>query len=263
MPEMLNKALIRLFTDSVNIKPDYEVRDNKYDKKLVVYDNYINKINHSSVDYDKYPDQISSFLNKTVNIRLRIYNYANSKISNTVSSGRPADDRPFEVIPDRPDDLDFTFYEYKDMLILRFDKVEPYRVIAMTKDCKYLVIGSSTPNEEGYVFMSQVSIYPMQFDNLLNPGRTIYGYFKSEDNKYREAVVLAINEKDPFDAIIAEYIDDTVRFVLSDEVYFEYDNMPDQNYTDKKTVDFIARYRKQYLEDKILYNTTEIIDIIR
>ena len=260
MPEIIDKYLLSNFIDSVSVKPDYkEDLENIYGK---VYDTYVNKIYNSHIDYNKYPEQNTSFLNTLVNIKIRILQSGNSKIERVPSIGRPEDDVAFSIPEERPDDIDFSYFTYKDVLVLRFDKEEPYRMIGITKDCKYMIISSSKPNEEGYEFMSLVAEYPMQNQLLIKYGRTMYDYFKSEETKYRNAAILSINEKSPFNGIIVEYLeDDSARFILSDELAFNYNEEPEENIVLELTESELANYRKQAIKDKILYPTSDIIDI--
>ena len=215
---------------------------------------------------DTFPEQITELIGTTVNvkyaneytcnIKTALEKPASRKVGDETISLRPEDDHQF-LEPrelNGPDFIDARDVWDIDVTILRADKVEPYVFIGISWNFDIVVISSTRENEMmHYTFLDEVTVYPMQYNEFF--GLNIITHYMNDefvnDTRY-DAKLLRLDKTEPNNAVIMEYIDDdTVRFVLGDEVT-AIDNEPfdPENYI---TTQMIPEYRAGLLEGKNLY----------
>ena len=214
-----------------------------------------------------YPAQNQNLVAQIVEIKYRNYYRVNTKEvleqpAITEKDGvkislRPHDDTQFLEPIELPDiDMDSKDVWEDEFLILRADLDEPNVLIAISLDCSVILVGSTKTNElHHYDFIDNIYIYPLQKNEFFNvPIQTHYMNDKFVGDVYYNAIALRVDDVDPAEAIIMEYLDEeTVRFVLADEVtVIDNNDVDDEDYVN----DFnIADYRKNLLEGKIIYGT--------
>lgn len=176
------------------------------DKLLHLYTRHTNlSIPYSDyVGYDKFPEQNKDMLGKIITIKY--YNIDHYK------------DTYNEKEDTNKDDI-YT----ADCIVLRFDIVEPYRLITISRDGCYIFISDSRKYD------TVVAQYPVQMSEYIG--------VKVKDQyagvlKEIDAVTLRVDDGEPCYSVIMEYIGDKIRFVLGDECFSKL-----QNYIDGGSID--------------------------
>lgn len=142
------------------------------------------------IKYKKYPEQDSQFVGKTISIRLRHLDEAENKdvdppVSNIVVA---------------------------KCKVLRCDKTEPFTMIAVTEDYKYILVGKV----EHFLNKSIVFKYPDQLTNYI--GLWYSDQYFAEIDEREGAIIRCDNGEPCYTVLMERYLDGTVRFVLGDEV---------------------------------------------
>lgn len=142
----------------------------------------------------KYPAQDKSKLGTTVSMKFR----------NRYESDTFHDDPG----PEHFEPSDDIFEE--DFLVLRFDIIEPYKLIAINSDYSVILVSDSREYE------NMVHIYPKQIEEYL--GLYMHDQYIRTPDVIIKSVLLRCDSTEPCHSVIAEfYTGNTVRFVLGTE----------------------------------------------
>lgn len=199
-----------------------------------------------------FPKQNKELLNTTVTLQYRDRYIADRESVNVPATNRPKDDIMFTKADIKDGDENILFSG--NFRILRADISEPYRYIAISLDYKHLFAGKMTKDGEIDTEIYPVSMFQMsEYIGLI----TTNMYFAKLD--LVDAIVLSVNNGEPTDAVIMEYIDkksNTVRFVFGDECF-----SPIKGYLDlefkKQKLDTLEELREYSLNRTI----TEIMQL--
>lgn len=213
------------------------------------------------IDKETYPTQNSDLIGTKVLVKYTNFYRCNEKealeepaVSADGKSLRPHDDNQHLfpiIIPDI--DIDSKDFWEEEFTVLRADLDEPNVFIGINEDYSVILVGSTKMNEMfHYDFIDNVYVYPIQKNELYNVRlKTHYMNENYVEDFYRDAILLRIDDCDPAQAILMEYINsNTVRLILSDEI-ISIDNNED-GYV--KNSD-IPEYRRNLLEGKTIYGT--------
>lgn len=219
----------------------------------------------------EFPEQNKQLLNTIVTLQYRNRYIADKRSVNIPSCGRPKDDIPFieAGISTGDDNIIFS----NDFRILRADITKPYKYIAISVDYKDIIVGTMT--EEGEINKEIYPVTMFQMSEYIGL-KTINMYVGKLD--LTEAVVLSIDNGEPCNAVIMEYIDkntNIVRFVLGDECFSVIDGYIDTDFKVKElnTLEDLRKYdinrsiieisdlRKYLLSDIIIYGSNEVSNI--
>ena len=202
---------------------------------MVPYSDYVN--GHT------FPAQISELLGTKIKLTYRNHYIYDTKLLHApaitrrygeIMSSRPADDD--ELIPEEGyDDPTDTFTD--DFFVLRADKVEPFRLIAINSDCSILVINSTEKDEnDEYKFSTLISEYPVQLNDYIGLG--VYSQYAG-DVRELKAVSLRVDGGEPCYSVLLEFLGSSgeIRFLLGDEcihrLYDYYDINGSRDYDGK------------------------------
>lgn len=209
----------------------------------------------------KYPTQNEQLINTTVTLKYRDRYISDKDSYHVPSSGRPKDDAPFKKPGDMKGEEDIIFTgKFK---ILRADTSAPFIFIAVSTDYKHIVTGKT--DENGIL----AHVYPVaMFQMSEYIGLCVIDmYFGALE--LTDAVILAVDNGEPCNAVIMEYIDkdkNQVRFVLGDECFSvikgyidksfklqKLESLDDlRNYKMNRTVLECAKLREYLLKDIII-----------
>ena len=209
----------------------------KHTNKIAPYCRYIGA--------NVFPEQISELLNTEVTLKYRTH-YKIEMMDDEPSS-RPSDDDPFiHINPEGPEFIDpHDIYE-DQFIVVRADRTEPYRFIAMAKDySKFLVNSTKKDDNDEYLFNSTVSLYPLQNDRLI--GFMVQDEWEGEITNMN-AVTLRVDDCEPAYSVLMEFLGSSgvVRFLIGDEikanivdtyVSIDYDNKDASEHEDPIDVD--------------------------
>lgn len=216
----------------------------------------------SYISLDNYPEQLDivgtkveiSYRNRNM-INLDIINMPPYIIDKTTGEriySRPEDDYPFRRREILPPEGDEKIYREK-FLVLRADAVEPFRLVAINDNYSVLLVNSTRGTEVGYEFETKISIYPVQYGELIGP--KVYTHYKY-DNVDREAYVLRADTTEThYSVLIEKVITDTeykVRYLFEDEVPAYYDEETYHNIINtriEKSHADIANVRKNIIDN--------------
>ena len=163
-----------------------------------------------AITYNTFPEQDEDMLDEIVDLKVRDeYEISYNEIRKTEPSGRPEDDRPWIEPIIGPDDEEDPYYFEIPCKIVRFDKVDPFVLIALSEDYDYVLIGDTRTYED------EVLVYPPQYLNML--GHKCYNRYNFIDEPKVEGFVIRQDAKDPSDGVIVEHIGTKTRYVLESE----------------------------------------------
>lgn len=118
--------------------------------------------------------------------------------------------------------------------VIRCDKVDPYKMVAMSNDFIFIFVLDSRHYEE------QIPIYPIQLSNLI--GVLCYNQYNYAKKEIK-AVTLRVDDGEPCYSILAEFVeDDTIRILIGDECLTRL-----SEYYYDKDADYNGRDAKKYL----------------
>ena len=226
----------------------------QYDVMLHILSRHTNlQVPYSDyVNGNIFPDQISELLNTEVTIKYRCHYNTDYNIIEKAAiitedgeeiSSRPSDDiqqlEPRELTEEEKKENPFIFSE--PFRVLRADATEPYRLIAISRDYKKIIVNSTKKDRYGnYLFETLVSEYTIQINELLG-----LGCYSQYAGKVRElkAVTLRVDATEPCYSVLMEFLGSTgmVRFILGDEaisvLYDYYDIDGSRDYEGKHAQD--------------------------
>lgn len=207
MPRQLYDLLLHQFTKHTNLQ--------------VPCSNYVRGA--------KFPDQISELLNTTVTLRYRDYYLDNNlfrgypavvkNMYGVEMNSRPSDDKALPEYQPGPDDYEVKYIQTGEFTVVRADAMEPYRLIAISKDYRRILINSTKKKEDGtYEFESIISEYPLQINTFI--GLEVYDQYVAEVDEIR-ACTLRVDASEPCYSVILEFLGSTgmIRFILGDEAF--------------------------------------------
>ena len=252
----LNDTMLHLLTRQTNLEKPYT----------------------SYITDEYFPDQITELLNTAITLKYRnhyVYSKEIYSVPATITfngrtmSSRPSDDINFTERMIGPEDFEDDYILTDLFTVLRADAVEPHVLIAINADYSVLLISSTeTDNNGEYKFNTLINEYPVQNNTLFGLAtldqfsEQLYGYSGEE----YDGVVLRVDKTEPCNTVIAEFVDDGIRYVLGDECqskvvgYYEINGsmIPKEfNYrTDINTLENIADLRKNI----IAVNTVDDVD---
>lgn len=132
---------------------------------------------------------------------------------------------------------DFGLIREDHFKVLRADKVEPYILIAVSKDYSVIVVNSTKPLENGKLeYEEKISLYPKQINELI--GLEFSDQFYAEIDEIRSCTIRVDNGESCY-SILMEILGSTgyVRFILGDEVQSKlsdyYDDKGENDYDGK------------------------------
>lgn len=180
------------------------------------------------VRFEKFPEQCPDMIGKIIDIKYRNM-YINEPPTISI-------DEPFD-----PHDI----FECKSK-VLRCDKDEPFRMISISEDYKYIFIQDSRFKNDTKL---QVPQYPIQFTQFI--GLKCHDQFPASINELN-SIILRCDNGEPCYAVIVEYLNNgTIRIVLGDEIFTKID--PGQNINNEKTEEEIILIRRNALEGRQIY----------
>lgn len=192
-----------------------------------------------------FPEQISDLLNTEVTLKYRNHYIVDDY--DRPSSGRPEDDTEWSPRPDYgPESIDQSDVFEDKFIVIRADNAEPYRLIAISKDYKMILVNSTRKNDlNEYEFINKICEYPVQDNNFF--GLEIQDQYAGEINEL-SAVSLRIDAGEPCYSVMVEFLGSTnyIRFVLGDEVFSAirdiYDIDDEYDYDNKNASDDHGEY---------------------
>lgn len=191
--------------------------DEKFLHKLTKHTN-LYKPHSNHVDSTTFPEQNVDLLNSKVVLKYRDHRIGDRDIISTSSSGRPSDDEEFvPYTEDSPDKFDpHDIYE-DEFIIIRADRTEPYRLIAVSTNYDKIVISSSKMENDKYLFEDIVVEYPIQLNEFI--GIACYDKYNNKDIPELRSVTLRVDAYEPCYSVLMELLGSTgyVRFILGDE----------------------------------------------
>ena len=177
----------------------------KHTNLCIPYSDYVNS--------DRFPQQHPLLLGNTVKIKYRDM-YIVDDLEDDIKE------------PDKYDPHDIYEAECK---VLRCDMVEPYRMICISLDYKFMFVTDFRYYEEIVVQ------YPIQYSQFI--GITTRDQYVGIIPEIK-GVTLRVDDGEPCYSIIMEYMEDNkVRFLLGDECFarfYDYYDAPDYNGRDSK-----------------------------
>lgn len=215
-----------------------------------------------------FPEQNKQLLNTIVTLQYRNRYIADKEAVNIPSSGRPKDDISFIEAGIHDGDGNIIFSN--NFRILRADITEPYKYIAISTDYKYIIVGKMS--EDGEIDKEIYPVTMFQMSEYIGLQTTNMYVGKLE---LTEAVVLALDNGEPCNAVIMEYIDKdtkTVRFVLGDECFSviigyidtdfnfkELNTLEDlRGYNMNRSITDISNLREYLLSDITIYGSEKV-----
>ena len=184
-------------------------------------DNLLHKLTkhtNISVPFSKYvlretfPEQDSDKLDKIYKIQYRDRRLINPN-DTLKNRPRPLDDlQRSNVIPDRPEKYEEPDITQDKFRIIRFDKTEPYKFIAVSENYKHCLVGNSQ-----YDIESQVLVSTKQFSQYIG----LIGFDQYiTDLTDTKCVVFSVDNLEPLHSVLIEFLPDgTFRAVLEEECF--------------------------------------------
>ena len=165
-----------------------------------------------------FPTQIPELLNTDITLKYRNHYLVDN--SDLPCIGRPSDDTEYrpksydgpEFNGDQNDVYSGTF------TVIRADGSEPFRLIAVSKDYKKILINSTKVKDGAYEFLTKISEYSVQ-DNMFF-GLDVRDQYAGELNELK-AVSVRVDEGEPCYSVMLEFLGATnyIRFILGDEAF--------------------------------------------
>ena len=165
-----------------------------------------------------FPTQIPELLNTDITLKYRNHYLVDN--SDLPCIGRPSDDTEYrpksydgpEFNGDQNDVYSGTF------TVIRADSSEPFRLIAVSKDYKKILINSTKVKDGAYEFLTKISEYSVQ-DNMFF-GLDVRDQYAGELNELK-AVSVRVDEGEPCYSVMLEFLGATnyIRFILGDEAF--------------------------------------------
>lgn len=188
------------------------------------------------IGYDYFPDQNKDVLNTVVKLKYRDMFFVDEE------EHKPDIYDPHNIFED-------------DFLIVRCDLGSPYKLIALSVDYMYILVGDSR------YYKKQVLLCPIQFSEFI--GITVYNQYPGTIPELR-GVTIRVDNGEPCYSVIIEFLkDNTIRFVLGDECFsklFDYYDEYERDYNGDHPVEMSNYINTDGL--KPLYDQTiQFIDI--
>lgn len=160
------------------------------------------QVPHSGyVSYDTYPEQDTLLLGTTVIQKYRNLNIADLTEEELSKTDNKYDKNSREITKDNVYTDEFK--------ILRFDIEEPYIMISISTDYRYMLVCNSRK------YLETVCEYCIQLDEYI--GLTVFNQYPGTLEE-RKGITLSVDNGEPCNAVIAEIMENnSIRFVLGDE----------------------------------------------
>ena len=184
-------------------------------------DNLLHKLTkhtNISVPFSKYvlresfPEQDSDKLDKIYKLQYRDRRLINPN-DTLKNRPRPLDDlQRSNAIPDRPEKYEEPDITQDKFRIIRFDKTEPYKFIAVSENYKHCLVGNSQ-----YDIESQVLVSTKQFSQYIG----LIGFDQYvTDLTDTKCVVFSVDNLEPLHSVLIEFLPNgTFRAVLEEECF--------------------------------------------
>lgn len=217
--------------------------DRKFLHKFTKHTN-LYKPHSEKVSSTTFPEQISELLNTIVTLKYRDHRIGDKDIVSIPSYGRPKDDGEyFKFTNEGPDKLDPHDIYTGDFKIIRADKVDPFRMIAISTDYDKIIISTTKQENGNYIYPDIVCEYPIQMNEYI--GIACFDKYNILEEPRLKSVTLRVDTYEPCYSVLMEILGSTgyVRFLLGDETeaffddYYDTDGSKDYNAKDASEYD--------------------------
>lgn len=246
----------------------------KLSNRTVPYEQNVNaKETVSGIKF--YPDQITSLVGTTIELKYRDHNQCQFTEFRNISSSnihRPNDDTDYLTKNVGPEEYEYEAHDIytKQFKVLRADAESPYRLIVVSLDYEIMLVSSTEKNSNNhYKFETDVCEYPIQESefigcNTINqfpyPGTINASSNTRRSSNFSRGLVLRVDSGEPCYSIMADEIENSnkARYLLGDEVWawlnryteavqiYDEDYNPEHNGADYSNAGDTNNYVKRY-----------------